>query len=96
MKKIFIVIIIVSIIVGGGLFASYSVAIRQAKKVEQSFSGNLSPLGTRLIPFGIPGITPCWVVRSEYSDLYTGATFDVYVSLFGKVLRVPPQSKAPE
>ena len=96
MKKAFITIIIILLIISGGLFFSYSIAIKSAKKVEQSFKGNLSPLGTRFIPYGIPEITPCWVVRSEYSDLYTGATFDVYVSLSGKVLRVPPQSKIPE
>jgi len=96
MKKIAVAIVIVLLIIAAGGFSSYLEAKKQAKKVVQSFPGQLSPLSTQLVLFGSPNNFPCWVFRAEYSDLMTGATFDVYVSLWGNVFKIPPLSDMPE
>jgi hypothetical protein len=96
MKRLIIGIFLLFIISTMGLFASYITAREQAEKVAQSFPGSLSPLRTQLALFGAPELTPCWVFRAEYADAMTGATFDVYVSLLGSVLKIPPKSKMPE
>ena len=83
------------LILAGGSFLSYSISKERAQKVAQSFPGPLSPLNTQLALYGVPELTPCWVFRAEYEDAITGSTFDVYVSLFGKVLKIPSKSKAP-
>jgi hypothetical protein len=75
---------------------SYIVAKRKALKVAASFKGNLSPFNSQLVLFGPPEITPSWAFRAEYSDLMTGSTFDVYVSLLGEVIKIPPKSEFPK
>ena len=95
MKKIMIGILSLCVICFGSIAASYLIAKNKADMVAQSFLGNLSPMSAQLALFGGPELTPCWIFRAEYYDLMTGATFDVYVSLLGKVLKVPPHSKAP-
>ena len=96
MKKIFIGIITVVIILIGSFSLSYINAKEKANLVAKTFTGNLSPFTTQLfILGGNTNLPPCWIFRAEYYDLITGATFDVYVSIFGKVLKVPPKSKAP-
>lgn len=96
MKKIIIGILIIFITFTGGVFASYTIAKKQAKLVAQSFPGNLSPLNTQLYLYGDPDLKPCWIFRAEYVDVMTGATFDVSVSFSGSVLEIPPMSKMPE
>lgn len=75
---------------------SYTISKEQAEKVAQSFPGKLSPMTARLALYGVPELTPCWVFRAEYEGEMTGATFDVYLSLLGRVLKIPPKSKMPE
>jgi len=81
--------------IAGGSFISYAISKGRAEQVAESFPGTLSPLNTHLVLYGDPELTPCWVFSAEYDNAYTGATFDVYVSFFGKVLKIPPKSKAP-
>jgi len=95
MKKLTVACCLLILIVAGGCFYSYAISKERAQKVAESFPGFLSPMKTQLALYGDPELTPCWVFRAEYEDVLTGATFDVYVSLFGKVLKIPPQSKAP-
>jgi len=93
MKKFLIGILILCFICSGSVVASYLIAKEKADMVAKSFPGNLSPMSAQLALFGAPELTPCWVFRAEYYDLMTGATFDVYISLLGKVTKVPPYSK---
>ena len=37
------------------------------------------------------GKGPCWLFSGTYLDALTGATFDVYVSLLGKVFKTTPK-----
>lgn len=78
------------------IFSSYLIAKQQAQKVAQSHPSSLSDFSTQLALFGSPELTPCWVFSADYAELMTGCTFDVYVSFYGKVLKVPPYSKNPQ
>lgn len=94
--KIIIAICLTILLLFGAGFFSYTKSKEQAKKVAQSFAGPLSPMKTQFILYIDHELTPCWVFRAEYEDVITGATFDVYVSLLGKVIEIPPKSKMPE
>ena len=94
MKKVIVVCLLIFSI-AGGCFISYAISKGRAQQVAKSFPGALSPLNVHLVLFGDPELTPCWVFTAEYDNVYTGATFDVYVSFFGRVLKIPPKSKAP-
>lgn len=97
MKKLLSVILLLTFLVIGGIFTSYSIAMKQAEKVANTYPGRLSKFSTNLILFGTPNPKPpFWYCRAEYSDAITGATFDVYVSLTGKVIKIPPHSKMPQ
>ena len=78
----------VAIVFTTGL-SSYLVAKNSANNVALAYEGSLSPLKGQLVLFGDDPLTPCWVFRAEYGNVITGATFDVYVSFFGKVLKKP-------
>jgi hypothetical protein len=93
MRKLVAIILLLLITLAAATYASYSIAERQAEKVAQSYPGPLSPLKAQLALYGIPGPTPCWVFRAEYSDAITGAMFEVYVSLLGNIIKIPPRSK---
>ena len=73
--------------------ASFMDAQNKAKKIENSFEGNLSPLRGSLILFKNGRLRPSWLFSAEYSDLMTGARFDINISIFGKVIRQPPKNK---
>jgi hypothetical protein len=94
MKKLTAGCLIILLIAGSSFF-SYAISKGRAQKVAESFPGSLSSMRTHLALYGVPELTPCWVFSAEYEDVLTGATFDVYVSLLGKVLKIPPKSKAP-
>ena len=96
MKKTKICILIFCLILIGSIAVSYLNAKVKADRVAKSFPGQLSSMSAQLAISGNTDLTPCWVFRTEYSDLTTGATFDVYISLLGNVLKIPPYSKAPE
>ena len=81
-------ILFVAIVFSTGL-SSYLVAKNRAYNVAIAFEGSLSPLKGQLVIFGGDPLAPCWVFRGEYSNVMTGATFDVYVSFFGEVLKKP-------
>ena len=36
---------------------------------------------------------PCWIFMGEHQTALTGGTFDVYVSLFGKVIDTPGKNR---
>ena len=95
MKKLIVCILLLFVIIAGGFLASYFVAEEKAAQVANSFPGSLGSIETQFALHGLPKLTPCWVMRSEYANQMTGATFDVYVSFWGKVLKVPPMSKMP-
>jgi hypothetical protein len=94
MKKLTVCCFLI-LLIAGGSFISYAISKGRAQQVAESFSGPLSPLNTHLVLFGDPELTPCWVFIAEYENVITGATFDVYVSFFGKVLKIPPKSRVP-
>jgi hypothetical protein len=82
-------------LLAGACFLSYSSSKKVAQEVADSFPGELSPLKANIVLFGSSDLTPCWVFTAEYEDQLTGATFDVYVSLLGKPLKIPPKTKMP-
>ena len=86
MKRIVIWLVLQSVFVLCLALASFLIAKKSADRVAFEFEVALSPLESRLILFGDDPWTPCWVFRWEYTNLITGATFDVYVSFTGKVL----------
>ena len=73
-----------------GVFSSYSVSKGRAERIAQASKMPISPLKGGLIVLVDDEFLPCWVFRGEYENAMTGATFDVYVSLFGRVLKGPP------
>lgn len=87
-RTIIYCILFVAIVFSTGL-SSFLVAKNRADNVAIAFEGSLSPLKGQLVIFGDDPLFPCWVFRGEYSNVMTGATFDVYVSFFGKVLKKP-------
>jgi len=89
MKKIIILFLIIFIIIGILLFLSYSIAKGRAEEVAKRFPGNLSPLKSHLVLSIGNDFKPCWIFQAEYNDLLTGSTFDVYITLFGKVFKKP-------
>lgn len=80
--------VLLLIIIGGGIL-SYSISKKRAECVVQKYPElSISPLKGRLILFIDDEWRPCWLFIGEYNNVLTGMTFDVYVSLFGRVL--PP------
>jgi len=96
MKKILGIFLLIFLILACGLGASYKIAKGKAKKVVETFPGQLSPLNAQLALFNSSSFPPCWIFRAEYENLMTGATFDVYVSLSGRIIMIPPKAKYPE
>ncbi len=70
-------------------FSSYFIAKSRAIDIATTFDGSLSPLRGDLALFGEESLAPCWIFKAEYSNAMTGATFDVYISFWGKVLKQP-------
>ena len=90
MKKLiigFITLLLISL----GVFLSYSVSKERAERIAHESKIPISPLKGKLIVFIDNEFLPCWVFRGEHENAMTGATFDVYVSLFGRVLKGPPR-----
>ena len=84
---------LILVIVVAGVFLSYSVSKEQAEEVAQRHQGSVSPLKGQLVLFIGDDFSPCWVFRGEYEDALTGATFDVYVSVFGRIIRAPSKGQ---
>lgn len=72
--------------------SSYFYSFKKAEKIKDTYEGSLSPLHGRLIIFRNDKIKPQWVFSAEYEKLITGATFDINISLFGKVIQQPPKT----
>lgn len=89
MKKIVIYSLTFIIIVLLGLGLSFWSAKKNADDIRMKFDGEVSNLKGRLVLFQGDDFSPCWVFRGEYIHMITGATFDVYVSLLGNVLKEP-------
>ncbi len=85
MKRIAYCIGLVVIIIIAGIYYSYSIAKTIAEKNVQNYHGAISPLKSQFVLFIDNELNPCWVFRSEYNDALTGATYDVYVTLFGSL-----------
>ncbi|MCP4396204.1 MAG: hypothetical protein GY801_02685 [bacterium] len=86
LRKILVCCSVILIVMGGG-WLSYSVSKKHAGDFARSYyKGELSPLHGQIILFIDGDLKPCWLFRWEYDDAWTGATFDVYISLFGTVL----------
>ena len=69
-------------------FSSYLKSKEQAEMIAQECPLAVSPMRGQLILFMNGDFKPCWMFRGEYKEQITGATFDVYVSIFTKVLIV--------
>ena len=65
----------------------------KANKIRDTFVGNLSELKGSLVLFESEKFRPYWGFNAEYTDIMTGATFDIDISIFGKVIRQPPKTK---
>lgn len=89
MKKVILCFFILFAIVAGGSLLSYSASKSRAEIIAQNFRVPISPLEGHLVLFIDNEFSPCWIFIGEFESAITGATFDVYVSLFGKVLKVP-------
>ena len=93
MKKLIACCLLLFLIVGGGCL-SYSISKKHAEAVRDDYQRDyhlsISPLKGHLM-LGIDGkLSPFWFFNGEYLDAITGCTFDVYVSLFGKIFKTPP------
>ena len=89
MKRVIIYCVLLVAIVFTAGSISYFKAKTQADNVALAYQGPLSPLKGHLVIFGDYPLFPCWVFTGEYSNMMTGATFDVYVSFWGEVLQKP-------
>ena len=88
-RKILIVCCILVFILVGGFSLSYSTSKRRAETIALGSKAPISPLEGQLVLFIGDDFIPCWVFRGEYKYAITGATFDVYVSIFGRVFKKP-------
>jgi hypothetical protein len=68
---------------------SFLISQNTAEKIRKNLNNEVSHLKGQLVLFQNDSFNPCWVFRGEYALVMTGATFDVYVSLTGDVLKVP-------
>lgn len=92
-KLIILPILILTILVFLG-WQSLTLSRKNAEQIADSFKGNISPLRAQFVLVKDDKIcVPYWIFRGEYEDLITGASFDVEISLFGKVLKKPPSAK---
>ncbi|GBC59963.1 hypothetical protein DENIS_0905 [Desulfonema ishimotonii] len=91
MKKIIILYLLLIII--GGILISYSVSKERAENIVRNYEEPISPLKGQLIIFIGDKFSPCWLFRGEHKHALTGATFDVYVSMSGRVFKIPPKKQ---
>ena len=89
MKKILLFCGSFLLIVIVGLLISYFIAKHSAEKITHEYKYSISPLKGQLVLFIDDSFSPCWVFRGEYENALTGVTFDVFVSIFGKIILVP-------
>lgn len=88
-RRLLTVCCVIVFVMAGGISLSYSVSKRRAQAIAEFSKGPISPLKGQLVLFIGDDFVPCWIFRGEYNDVMTGATFDVFVSLFGNVLIIP-------
>jgi hypothetical protein len=93
MKKAIIAVSLAALIIVLGAILSYSVSKVHANRIVRESKMPVSPLKGRLIVFIDDEFLPCWLFRGEFENAMTGATFDVHVSLFGRVLKSPPHTE---
>jgi hypothetical protein len=72
-----------------GVFLSYTTSKDKAVEIARSQSVQISPLEGNLVLFIGNKFSPCWLFRGENEKALTGATFDVYVPFFGRVIDTP-------
>ena len=89
MKKIIIFCCLLFLIVLGADFLSYAGSKERAESVEPYYRALNSQLMGQLILFIGDVFSPYRISIGEHKYVLTGVTFDVYVSLFGRVLNDP-------
>lgn len=68
-------------------YISYSVSRVRAEAIARPYAKSISPLRGQLILFIDNQFNPCWLFRAKYNEALTGATFDVYMSIFGTQIK---------
>lgn len=96
MKKLITYFTIFTLIILACSFGSFWFSKNKAEAIRNNFGNEVSEFKWQLILFQNASFSPCWVFRGEYADVITGATFDVYTSLAGKVLKAPKNSSKPQ
>lgn len=87
--------LILFFIVIAGIFISYSISKTRTENIMLNYHMPISSLKSQLVIFMGDEFSPCWIFRGEYENAITGATFDVYVSLFGNVISFPESRMGP-
>jgi len=87
-KKIVAIFTVLSL-VAIGAFLSYTTSKEKAAELARNQSVQISPLKGNLVLIIGDKFSPCWLFRGENEKALSGATFDVYVSLFGRVINTP-------
>jgi hypothetical protein len=72
---------------------SFFNAQRKAVNITNNFEDSLSSLKGRLILFENKALKPQWLFSAEYNEIITGTTFDIQISMFGKVTKQPALTK---
>lgn len=85
-KAIFIILLLSGIFLLTG-YVSFSISRKQANLVAERYRDIISPLKGELVLFIDGDFRPCWVFRGEPKELLSGSTYDVYVSLTGKIIQ---------
>lgn len=68
------------------VFFSYTISKSRAEELSSVQGVEISPVKGRLLLFVGDEFNPCWLFSGENEKALTGATFDVRVSFFGRII----------